>query len=208
VFPQFADGKFSDGTYYRTADVCESNSTATADCTHTPSRNATDGFNTFTGSVPPGNSVVAPTSGTQSFQSGYATMQCSASVDAQALYSYYGANGVKLAEATVFSSPSASIVQILADSREGARVAMAIANDSDQATTYTITVADATGKVVGTTTQTIPARTAVAKFVAEMVTLPMNHVGQVIVSSTTGTASIIGLRFSGNAFTTIPATIR
>jgi hypothetical protein len=52
------------------------------------------------------------------------------------------------------------------------------------------------------------ARSAVAKFVNQFVPLPANHYGQVIVSSSSGTASIIGLRFTGAAFTTIPETIR
>src|SRR5262249_43160846 len=152
--------------------------------------------------LPPGASVIASSSGTDPFQQGYATQECSASVDSQILYSYYSANGVKLGEATVFSSPAASRVQILADSREGARVGLAIANDSDQANTYLISVYDAGGNLVGSTNRAISARGALAAFINELVTLPANHVGPVIVSSTTGNASIIGLRFTGATFTT------
>jgi len=57
----------------------------------------------------------ASTSGTQSFQSGYATLDCKATkVEAQLLYSYYSPDGTKLSEATVFSSPSGSSVRVLA----------------------------------------------------------------------------------------------
>src|SRR5438105_1272131 len=38
-------------------------------------------------------------------------------------------------------------------------------------------------------------------------TLPANYYGKIVVSSNTGTASIIGLRFTGSTFTTIPATV-
>jgi hypothetical protein len=69
-------------------------------------------------------------------------------------------------------------------------------------------VGDATGNLVGTATQTLAPRSSIAKFVNEFVTLPPNHYGQVIVSSSTGTASVIGLRFTGAAFTTIPENIR
>ena len=130
-------------------------------------------------------------------------------MDAQAIYSYYAADGLKAGEATVFSSPSSARVQILADSREGAQVGLAIANDSDQNGAYTIAVYDASGSLVGSAVRTINARSSIAAFVNELVpAVPANHYGPVIVSSSTGMASIIGLRFTGSAFTTIPETIR
>ena len=211
VFPQFADGKFSDGTYYKTTRIYSDPSTSlTVNCVTQLYGMTTNGVSTITGILVPGSAILSSTTGTQAFQSGYATMQCSSSVDSQALYSYYDANGAKLSEATVFSSPSARTVQILSDSREGAQVGLAIANDTDQTNTYTISVFDATGNVVGTATETLDARRSIAKFVSEFVKLPPNHSGPVIVSSNsiTGAASIIGLRFTGSAFTTIPETIR
>ena len=210
VFPQFADGKFSDGTYYRTTRIYINSGSSSTNCATQLYGATTDGVSTFPATnLAPGSSVVAPTSGTQiPLQSGYAALQCQSAVDAQELFSYYSASGVKLSEATVFSSPASKTVQILADTREGAQVGMAIANDSDQATTYTITVGDVTGSVVGSTQVTLQPRTATAKFLSQFVPLPANFFGQVIVSSSTGTASIIGLRYTGNVFTTIPETIR
>ncbi len=211
VFPQFADGRFTDGTYYRTSRLYlnpNSSTTADAACTTRLRGLTTDGANTFNLTLPSSASFVSRTGGTQTFQSGYATLQCSASVYAQAVYSFYAASGAKLSEATVFSSPSVSRSQILADNREGARVGIAIANDSDQTSSYTVLVGDANGVTVGSKTITLTARTSTADFVDNFVPLPANYYGQVIVTSTTGTASIIGLRFTGTAFTTIPATIR
>jgi hypothetical protein len=209
VFPQFADGRFSDGSYYRTTRIYSNPSaTATVSCTTQLRGMTTDGNSSFSGNLSPGGTIVAPTNGTQTFQSGYATMQCSGLVDAQVLYSFYSSTGAKLSEATVFSSPSSKTVQILADSRGGAEVGLAISNDSDQTNTYTIVVGDVNGNLVGTATQTLGPRSSIAKFVNEFVTLPANHYGQVIVSSSTGTASVIGLRFTGSVFTTIPETIR
>jgi hypothetical protein len=213
VFPQFADGRLNDGSYYRTSRLyLNPSSTVTADCTtRLRSGLSTEGNNTFTLSLPANTSFVGRTNGTQIFQSGYATLSCTgASVYAQAVYSFYASNGVKLSEATVFSSPAVQRSQILADNREGARVGIAIANDSDQTNSYTIQVSDVVGAVVGTKNITLAARTSTADFVDNFVPLPANYFGQVIVTSTTtgGTASIIGLRFTGTAFTTIPATIR
>ena len=209
VFPQFADGRFTDGSYYKTTGMyLNPSSTATADCTTRLRGMTTDGASAFTANMSPGSTVLSSSGGTQSLQTGYATLQCSASVDAQALYSYYAANGVKLSEATVFSSPSAQRVQVLADSREGSKVGLGIANDTDQMHDYTVAVLDANGNTVGTTNLTLNGRTSIGRFLSELVTLPPNHYGQVIVSSTTGTVSIVGVRFSGAAMTTIPQTIR
>src|SRR5205823_8645351 len=79
VFPQFADGKFSDGSYYRTTRMyVNPNSGTTADCTTRLRGLTTDGSDTFTSSLAPYGSLLSATKGTQAFQSGYATMQCSA----------------------------------------------------------------------------------------------------------------------------------
>ena len=109
----------------------------------------------------------------------------------------------------MFSSPSAQSVEVLADNREGARLGLAIANDSDQNNVvYTISVFDVKGAQVGTGTMTLAARTARAAFLDELVSLPPGQYGPVYITSSNGTASVIGLRFTGGAFTTIPETIR
>ena len=208
IFPQYADGRFSDGSFYRTTRAYTNPSVSQTTACTTRLRLGAGGNNTLTATLQPGAAVIATSDGTQTFQQGYATLECSFSVDSQILYSYYAANGVKLGEATVFSSPAASTVQVLADSREGAQLGLAIANDSDQANTYTIAVYDAAGTLVGSTNRTIAARTSIAAFVNELVPLPPNHYGPVIVSSTTGKASVIGLRFTGTTFTTIPEVIK
>jgi hypothetical protein len=182
--------------------------TVTADCTERLRGTTTT---TSPVSILASTSVIGRTSGTQSYQSGYATFSCDgARVYGYAAYSLYAPNGMKLSEATVFSSPSVTRSQILADNREGARVGIAIANDSDQVNTYSITAYDANGAMVGTASKTLQARQSVADFVDNWVAgIPANYYGQVIVESTTGgMASVIGLRFTGAAFTTIPAIVR
>jgi hypothetical protein len=63
------------------------------------------------------------------------------------------------------------------------------------------------GTIVGTASQTIPALANAAEFIDQLVTVPANYYGKVI-SSSNGSASAIGMRFTGNVFTTVPATIR
>src|SRR5262249_47583629 len=137
-------------------------------------------------------------------QTGYATLQCTGAVEAQFVYSLFSSNGIKLSEGTAFSSPPSASVKAIADEREGARLGLAIANDSDQTVTYTISVtnAPAAGSI------TLGPRSSIAKFISQFVPgIPPDNLGQVVVSSTTGTASIIGLRFTGPVFTTIPQNI-
>jgi hypothetical protein len=208
VFPQFADGAFGDGSYYRTTlMISNPSATATANCTFKLYGLTVDNAATFTYSVDPTDWVITSTRAAQSFKSGYATLRCSANVEAQLLYAFYGASGVKIAEATVFSSPAGAATQILADSREGARVGVAIANDTDEAANYTLFAYDNNGKQVGSATIAMNARSNRAAFADELMRLPAGHFGRIIVSSTNGTASIIGLRFTGGAFTTIPETV-
>jgi len=211
VFPQFADGRFSDGTFYRTTRIIVNpDLNVPTDCNTLLRGMTTDGASAFNVRLAARVTVVSnPTRGVQAFQSGYATTACDSAVFGELLYSYFDSNGVKLSEATVFSSPSAQRVQILADNRGGSRVGLAIANDSDQSGTYTITFYDVSGAAIATATQALAARSSIARFIDELAQLPANYYGRVIVSSPTGaTASIIGLRFTGNVFTTIPQTIR
>ena len=207
VFPVFADGRASDGSYFRSTLMISSAKSGT--CTLQLRGLTVPGF-PLTYQLQVNGWVIAPTSGTQTIRTGYATLQCTDNVEAQLLYSYYSSNGTKLAEATVFSSPPAKKVQILADTREGSQIALAIANDSDAENTYTIAVDDASGTVAGSVTRTLVPRTSMAKFLSEFLTLPPNYVGRVTVSSntTTATSSIIALRYTGPVFATIPETIQ
>src|SRR2546427_4302923 len=209
VFPVLADGRVSDGSYFRSTLMISNPNSSANSCTLQLRGLTVPGF-ALTYLLQPNGFVIAPTPATQSIKTGYATLQCPANVEAQLLYSYYSSNGTKLAEAAVFSSPSAGKVQILADTREGAQIGLAIANDSDAANNYNIVVDDGSGGVAAQVPLTLGPRTSIAKYLSELVALPPNYVGRVTVSSTTttGTSSIIGLRYTGNLFATIPETIQ
>ncbi|HYR82739.1 MAG TPA: matrixin family metalloprotease [Terriglobia bacterium] len=209
VFPQFADGRAGDGSYYRTTlMVSNPSSTAASDCTFQLYGLTVNGQGTHTFTFAGSGWTILPINSDQALQSGYATLRCSAPVEAQLLYSFYSAAGTKVSEATVFSSPPAGMLQVLGDNRGGSQIAIAIANDSDAATPYTITAFDNSGNPVGSVTRTLSPRTSLAAFVSELISLPADYYGQVVVTSGGGTASLIGIRFSGAAFTTIPAVNR
>jgi hypothetical protein len=205
VFPQVADGRFGDGSYYQSTLMVTNASSGSTSCTLQLHGLTVNGLSqisftvgTFYIYITPGN--------TQSLQTGYASLQCSAKVEAQLVYTFYAGNGVKVSEATVFSSPSATLLRVIADYRGGSRLGLAVANDSTQSASYTLRVYDSNGIARGTSQLlTVAAGQNTAAFVEQFVTLPANFYGYVDVVATTGSASVIGLRYTGNVFTTVPA---
>jgi hypothetical protein len=208
VFPQVADGRLSDGSYYRTTlMIANPSGSAGVNCTLQLHGLTVTGLGA-TYNLGLAGWTIAATNGAQPLQTGYAALQCSGSVEAQLLYSFYASDGTKISEATVFSSPPSASTEVLADDRESARLGLAIANDSDQPVNYTVSAYNASGNLLGMTAVTIAARSSQAAFVDQLINVPPGNYGQVLVSGGgNGTASIIGLRFTGGVFTTIPETM-
>jgi hypothetical protein len=159
-----------------------------------------------------GGWVIATTQGTQPLRSGYATLDCgSTEVTAQVAYSLYvpdGQAGTKLAEATVFSSPPGRSVQLLNDGADGARLGVAIANDTSTDTSVQIRVGNLSGQILATRTLPVSANSSVVGFLDELVPgLPVRHKGQVFFDSAQQ-INVIGLRFTNSVYTTIPSTVR
>src|SRR5262249_55071586 len=78
-----------------------------------------------------------------------------------------------------------------------------IANDSDQTVQYTITISVGNSSTTGNVT--LGPRSSTAQFLNQLVTSDIlaGNTGAVTVSSTTGMASVIGLRYTGPIFTTV-----
>jgi len=206
IFPQFANGQFADGTYYRsTLMISNPDASVIATCNLKLNGLTVNGFNSVY-DIPPGSWISAATNGTEPFQSGYATLSCSSKVDASLIYSLYDAKDGKVSEATVFPSPAAMTNHLFLDTHEGARLGMAIANDSDQSVTYRVNAADDFGRPLPAATLSIAPRTARAAFLDEIIPVLPNTIAQVSITADVG-LSVIGLRFSGKTFTTIPSTM-
>ena len=209
VFPQVADGYNSDGSYFQsTLVVTTSNpSTGNPSCTVQFHGLAISGQSQASFTVV-GGVFVFPTPGnTQALQTGYASLQCSSNVEAQLQYALHRPDGTKISEATVFSSPSATWLRMVADERGGAQLGLAVANDSSQSGNYTIRIYDNNGNLIGAPTLTVNPGSNRAFFLDQLTTIPSNNWGIVDIIASSGTASVIGLRFTGTLFTTIPATV-
>src|SRR5206468_2598188 len=109
------------------------------------------------------------------------------------------------------SAINATVPMLAVDYREGARLGIAIANHDGRVGQYNIIVRDLAGIVVGASVVTLQPRTNSARFLDEMMSLPANFVGKVVISPRNGyggpSAYVIGLRFTGNLFTTVPASL-
>lgn len=209
IFPQFAEGRFSDGTYYRSILLMSNPSTSiSAACTLSLyGASGTGVSQAFT--LGPNQWNSDQTDGQTVFLSGFATVGCNNPINTNLIYSYYAANGVKLGEATVFPSLSGSTVQLIADQREGSKLGIAIANDKAFAQTVTLRIGDSTGAVVATPTFTLAAHTSSARFLDELIGpgRPTVLLSQILISCSSGCAAI-GLRYTGTVFTTIPSSVR
>jgi hypothetical protein len=206
VFPQVADGAFSDGSYFQsTLLVTNINPGRSTNCTLQWHGLTVNGQTQISFTVTGLYSTTTPGK-PRPLQTGYASLQCDAPVEAYVLYSFYAPNATKLSEATVFSSPPAITQRVAADYRGGSRLGLAVANTSTQAENYTLRVYDAGGSLIRSATLPVGAGQNKAAFLDELTTLPDGYYGFVDVAGS-GSASVIGLQFTGTAFTTIPAVV-
>jgi hypothetical protein len=209
VFPQFADGRAPDGTYYRsTITVLPWSGGSPPDCTFmlygmTATFNVGASGYYFTAYIPPGTMLSAPTTGTQALQTGYATLNCTSEVYANVIYTFYGQNNNKLGEATVFSSLESSFTRMPFDVRGGVRQAFAIANDTDFNRSYVVSLGS--GGNTRSVRVFVPARRNLARFVDELLPVVPESIGVLTIQSDDYSYfSTIGFRYTGGVFTTIP----
>ena len=139
--------------------------------------------------------------------SGMAILQCDGAVLAHTLFSLT-VGGSVVAEALVEPSHEfkafEEYVLFFADHRNGARFAVAVANPSDRAIDVSVQVSDDQGEVVVDTTVNVDANASKTFFLDELGPIPEGHTGGVALRADES-LYVIGLRFTGQVFTTIPA---
>ena len=210
VFPQFADGLLADGTFYQSILAATAVTDKPTTCRYRvygPSTSRIQGNDTFTMQGVGAIGFLLSYGNLFPLATGYATLSCDQNVTATLGYIYVKGETV-VSGAAVFSSPAATRAQLTVSEGGDSRLALAIANDTDSANTYQVTVYASNGNEVATRNVTIPARSSVPRFVDELISLPGNFFGRVVVSAPTGGSfSLIGFHFFGTVFLTQPATI-
>src|SRR5688572_2518539 len=212
VFPHLVDGSFADGTFYRSAIYAVNTTTLNAICTLRFFGLCIDRLqapNEFT-LVAGGGVLRAITRGTGAFGRGYGTLSCSEPVQAFLQYEYVSPSQSVLGTAAVFPAIPSLAAEFLFPPVPGYRLGVAVANDTDGEGVYSIRVA-AAGPSEVRTTVTIPARSSIAQFVDELVSMPPGFNPVAILIETVGAnqnpVRTIGLVFSGGTFSTVPAMI-
>ena len=213
IFPQVADGSFSDGTFFRTTIALANESSDVVNC-HLILYGMDADFgagrdSSFPLTVPAYGVMSVRTTGTGRLQSGYATVGCDdyGISSVHLTYATYDAFGTKIAEATVFPTKyESSSYSIIVDGGGGARFGLAIANNTDLPGTYDLTLWDQAGFMAGEGSATVPARSNSARFLDELIS-PTPASGSVYlleIRSSDSRFSMIGLRVTGSVFSTVP----
>lgn len=229
-FPQFADGKFSDGTYYKsTLAITQHTPSALITCTlrlygmSTALVSSGDTGGVLNSwriniAIPADGAFIGDTPGTQSFVSGYAELTCSEKVFANVLFSFWSATGTKLSEATVFSSVKTGTgKRLIFDQTGNARLGVAFANLASHAIEFQISLLDTSGVVQATARLPVAAETATAKFIDEIMSVSIDRgflkiagwgdsTNPTVYSLSLANTALIGLRYTGTVFTTVPST--
>ena len=219
VFPEVADGAFSDGAYYKTTFmILPGSSTSVVTCQFVLHGLGVDldgkGLvTTWTAAISPGSSYVSTSSANQQISTGYATLSCTDYVRALVFYTSYTTGGAGSNLGAVFGSSDSSCsaangAWITADQQGGSQLAFAIANNTTQTQTYEVSFFENNalplrGRV------TLPAQTSVSKFLTEILPASANSVGPMRIELNAFTFpdpgfSAMALRYTGAAFTTVP----
>ena len=209
IFPQVADGRLPNGQTYTSTLMVQSwlAASPTTCALRLYGMTATFGSagpgDTFDITIPRDGWFQVKSSGTQAAQQGYATLTCSQNVYANLLYTL-SANETKLSEATVFGQVPDSSFKLIADQTGGARLGLAVANNTDLLKTYEVTLRNPDGSTEGTGTFQVQPRRSLARFLDELIPASSGQVLEVRIRST-GTSGIVGLRVTdGTLLTTIP----
>ncbi len=211
VLPQIADGYFPDGSYYRSTIMITP--WFVSDAPQCSLRfyglnleiEGTGPVANTSISVPTGGMSVLRTTGRSSYQGGYGTLTCTQYVFANVLFALYAPNNQKVGEATVFGAAESFVRRVIADQREGAKLGLAIANNTDLQRTYRLTLLTNAGTTF-TRTINVGGRRNATAFLDDLMPETAGSVGLLTVDTADFSEfSLIGLRFTGPVFTTIPA---
>jgi hypothetical protein len=230
VFPQFADGKFGDGSFYRSTLIVQSyDSMGSQPCAFWTFGASAQRFTNASGQVlvPDTNnrlafslgslrSQVFRSAGTNQLNTGFVGVGCNGALwNAFVLFTLYTPAGTKLGEATVFPShidSNAPAAHLMADQREGANLGIALANPDSRTGDFDLTIRNSQGVFVDKAFVSLPPYAQTAKFLTELFpSLPANFVGTVAILPRRQYAGpgvyAVGLRFTGQLFTTVPVTL-
>jgi hypothetical protein len=213
VFPQFADGVYADGTSYRSTITIQSVNTLFGNpinCTLrlfglTTTFDDQSSGNVFDFTLPVNQFLQLKTLAAQPFASGYASLTCSEAVFSRVTFAYY-TPARKMGEATVYAVVPKDSFRLIGDQMDGSKLGVAIANDTDAEKSFELTLRRTDGSTYDTVTIVVGARSRLARFVDEILPSTAGKALEVdIHAADSSNFAVIGLRYTGGVFNTIPA---
>jgi hypothetical protein len=162
-------------------------------------------FNFF---LAPNGWQILQSQGAQAFRPGSAILQCDRAVTAHLIYTLT-TEGAISSEATVSGAAPGKVLQILVDQRHESRAGLAIMNPFSTIGLYRVSIFDIDGRLVSTNLVQIPPGQTFTRFLDEFVAVPRDYRGPVVIETINGVdVYAAGLRYKGDVFTNIPATVR
>ncbi len=145
-------------------------------------------------------------------QAGFAVITASSTSSSMAAFETFGMRqGQDATQAGVLppSLTTSAILFVDSNGRLSKNLGVAIVNPNSSNANVTLTLRKNDGTSLGSTTMTVPARQQMSKFITELfaneASIPKDVTGTVAITSTSP-VSVIGLRFRGKNFSTLPVT--
>ena len=151
-----------------------------------------------------GTSIVEAQNTGTSTTTAWATFELPAGVSGYGVFRQSVA-GKSDQEAVVPYASSAGTKALLTFDETNFTTAVALWYNGAAKGNVTVTVKDESGTTLGTSTISMDPGTKVPFAIVDRVPAISGHRGSVILSTTSGSIAVLGLRFGGNAFTSIPA---
>jgi hypothetical protein len=210
VFPQFVDGAYPDGSFYRSTLFAINAATVNASCTYQLYGMSNDRLlpaNTITLPANGGVFRASTTGNAAVLAAGYSTLNCNQPTFSYVQYEYVSSDGAVQGTASVYSSPGGTASEFIFPTPPGYRLGVAVANDSDYSSQITLRLGAAGANELQTTI-TLPPRSRIARFVDELFTIPNGFVPVALLMQSAGPTptpfNALGLTFSGPVFSTAP----
>jgi hypothetical protein len=155
--------------------------------------------------INPGATVILEAPNTGNLVQGWAEAALPAGVDGYAVFRQSVA-GRADQEAVVPLTPEDSLAANFSYDDTNFTTTLSFLNPSNQQATATITVYASDGTQLGSTQVVLAARSKQAAILRNLLPAVVGNRGRVALSVTSGAVSVLGIRFEGSAFTSIPVT--
>jgi hypothetical protein len=163
-----------------------------------------NGATSQTLTIPAGGTALIEAQNTGALSSGWATFTAPTGVTGYGVFRQSVAGQADQEAVVPFASSTGTSAQLTFDETSHT-TAIAIWYNGPASGTVTLAASDQSGNPLGTTTVTMAPGTKQSFTVISQLPMISGQYGSLVVSTSSGSISVLGLRFGGSAFTSIPA---